>query len=150
MPLLAEECEREKERDRGKKKYFKSFAHSLLWSPCAKATLRSNLMPIAEQHMHAQSPRIPHAIATNHFFISTCNIFFFQCRHLSLIAFLCLLFGIGTCPRKSSATAPPSCSPFTRDSQREREKEREREGQRHRERERERERQRVREIARGE
>ncbi|MEQ2278870.1 hypothetical protein AMECASPLE_003715 [Ameca splendens] len=46
--------------------------------------------------------------------------------------FLSLLLEIGTCPRKSLAGAPPSCSSFTRDCPREREREREREKERER------------------
>lgn len=45
----------------------------------------------------------------------------------SFLGFLCLLFGIGTCPRKSPVAAPPSCSPFTGDCPRVRGRETERE-----------------------
>lgn len=66
-------------------------------------------------------------IITTHQFLKHASF----CLSLGAISlffgFLCLLFGIGTCPRKSPVAAPPSCSPFSGDCPREREKERGRE-----------------------
>lgn len=83
---------------------------------------KKSISNLSFKHFYSAERAQPHVhtVATNFLHFIMQHISFLRSRHLSLIAFLCLLFGIGTCPRKSSDTTPPS---FQREGKREREKE---------------------------
>lgn len=83
--------------------------------PCWRSTFlsswintQSHTHTYAHIHTHTHPHRRRSALWFQH------ATYFFRWTHLSLIAFLCLLFRIGTCPRKSSAAAPPLLLSFQR------------------------------------